>query len=208
MLTQRRLLFAIEKSRFILRETPRKRERSDVGLSVETRFLATHHQNDKITRGRKVRLPHRASGIQSRHDACETIVITALRHTVGMAPRDHRRKRTILTGQTHPDVARCIFRNLKCELPPNHFEVIKRRRFHGPVPLTSYSRAVFTERTNIVKNLGAELLRFLTGTTGHNVSSLQKHPIPPTYLFAGTSAYIQSIIHAFISDTFFYGQKL
>ena len=63
-------------------------------------------------------------------------------------------------------------------------------------------------KKNIVKNLGTELLRFLTGTTGHNVSSLQKHSIPPTYLFAGTSAYIQSIIHAFISGTFFYGQKL
>ena len=190
MLTQRRLLFAIKQRRFILREPSRKRQRPNVGLAIETRFLAAHHQNDKITRGRKVGLTHHAGGIQSRHDTCETVVIAALRHAVGMTPRDHRGKRTILTGKTHPDVARCIFRNLKCELPPNRFEVIKGRRFHGPVPLTSYSRTVFTERTNIVKNLGTELLRFFMGTTGHNVSSLQKHSILPIYLFAGTSAYI------------------
>ena len=136
-------------------------QRTHIGFPEERAFLAAHHQNGIVALGFKFRFTHPPGNRERRGDAGQSVIVAALRNTVNVRARNKSRKRTILTGQSHPNVASLIRDNFQLQRTADFGEIVQNSCFFRRKSLTCDTLSVFTHFTDVIENFLGKFKTFL-----------------------------------------------
>ena len=137
----------------LFRQLTEHTQRTDIGLTEEGAFFTTHHQNRVVTLRRVIRFAHVPSNSQSGDDTGQTVVVTALRHAVGVRAGNKCGQRTVLTRQRHPNITGTVRHDFQIQAFTNRAQIIVDFRFFGGITLTGHAKDIAAHFANIIKNL-------------------------------------------------------